>query len=510
MHPSIHAKTNPDKLAVVVPGASSSLTYRTLEERSNQIAHLFRSLGLHAEDVVAICLENCPEFFEIAWAAQRSGLIYVTISNKLTFDEVRYILKDSGAKFLAIGHTLPTLAAELLTVSDGLHIFSVGGELGSIPSLTAAKARQPTEPIRDETAGFDMLYSSGTTGRPKGIRPMNRAGQPIAAPDPVAQLATLKYGLGSDSVYLCPAPLYHAAPLRWTMAALRLGGTVIVLDRFDPEQALASISQYKVTAAQFVPTHFIRLLKLSDEVRSKYDLSSLATVIHAAAPCPVIVKEQMLDWLGPIIYEYYSGSEGNGGTFIDPHEWLQHKGSVGRPMTTRLHICDEAGNELPSGSEGLIYFSGGPQFEYHNDADKTKEARHSKGWSTLGDIGWVDDEGYLYLTDRKSFMIISGGVNIYPQEIENLLITHPKVEDAAVIGAPDPEMGEKVVAVVQPVKWADAGEGLRLELVEFARAHLSHVKAPRQFDFMEHLPRQDSGKLFKRLIRDKYWENIQT
>lgn len=290
------------------------------------------------------------------------------------------------------------------------------------------------------------------------------------------------------------------------MAIMRLGGTVVLMEKFDPEATLAAIQRYRVTMAQFVPTHFIRMLRLRDEIQRNYDLSSLRVVIHAAAPCPILVKEAMIDWLGPIIHEYYSGSEGSGATFISSDEWLSHKGSVGRPLTGQVHICDEHGEELPPRAEGAIYFSGGPAFEYHNDPAKTAEARLRQDWATLGDIGWLDEDGYLYLTDRKSFMIISGGVNIYPQEIENVLITHPKVADVAVIGAPDPEMGERVVAVVQPIEFATADQAMADELMQYARANLSHVKTPRQIDFVEELPRLETGKLFKRQIRDRYWQ----
>ncbi len=306
-------------------------------------------------------------------------------------------------------------------------------------------------------------------------------------------------------IYLSPAPLYHAAPLRWTMAVQQLGGTVIVMERFDAELALKYVEQYHVTHAQWVPTHFVRMLKLPTEVREGYDMSSLKAVWHAAAPCPIPVKEEIIAWWGPIVHEYYAGTEGNGFTAINSVEWLQHKGSVGKGLTAEVKICDEDGNALPPRTEGAVYFAGGGAFEYHNDPAKTAESYNRHGWSTLGDVGWLDEEGYLYLTDRKSFMIISGGVNIYPAEIENLLITHPKVADVAVIGGPHEEMGEEVIAVIQPLDWADAGDDLAADLNAFARANLSHVKAPRRIDFMPELPRHATGKLYKRLIRDAYW-----
>jgi long-chain acyl-CoA synthetase len=318
-------------------------------------------------------------------------------------------------------------------------------------------------------------------------------------------MGQMLYGWTPDSIYLSPAPLYHAAPLGWSMAVQALGGTVVLMERFDPEDSLRLIEQHKVTTAQWVPTHFVRMLKLPEGVRAKYDVSSLKQVFHAAAPCPVPIKEQMIAWWGPIISEYYAGTEGNGFTAINSAEWLAHKGSVGKSLTAELKICDEDGEPLPPRSEGVVYFANGGQFEYHNDPKKTAESRNKHGWTTLGDVGWVDEEGFLYLTDRKSFMIISGGVNIYPQEIENLLITHPKVADVAVVGGPHEEMGEEVIAVIQPADWAEAGEALAAELNAFARANLSHVKTPRKIDFMEELPRHQTGKLYKRLIRDAYW-----
>jgi long-chain acyl-CoA synthetase len=358
--------------------------------------------------------------------------------------------------------------------------------------------------VSDESAGTDMLYSSGTTGRPKGIKPALPA-DGIDAPRVLTQLVRKLYGLDDSTIYLSPAPLYHAAPLRWCMSIQQLGGTVIVMESFDPEDALVAIEKYRVNCAQWVPTHFVRLLRLPAEVRARHDLSSLRTALHAAAPCAVTVKEQMIAWWGPILFEYYAGTEGNGMTAISSTEWMNKKGSVGRAVYGDLRICDEAGEPVAIGITGTVYFGGTPSFEYHNDAQKTQEARNRHGWSTLGDIGYVDQDGYLFLTDRKAFMIISGGVNIYPQEIENVLIAHPAVMDVAVVGAPDPEMGERVVAVVQPVDFSAADPSLARELVEFTRSRLSHVKVPRLIEFTRELPRHPNGKLYKRLLRDAYW-----
>jgi long-chain acyl-CoA synthetase len=363
----------------------------------------------------------------------------------------------------------------------------------------------PPARISDEAQGSDMLYSSGTTGRPKGVKPKLAADAPIDAPLGLVSIANGLFGINQDSIYLSPAPLYHAAPLRWCMSVNRLGGTVIVMEKFDAENALALIETHKITTSQWVPTHFVRMLKLQPDVRARYDVSSLKVAIHAAAPCPVPVKEAMIAWWGPVLMEYYAGTEGNGFTFITSTEWLNKKGSVGKAVLGVIKICDEDGNEQPARGEGTVYFEGGGEFEYHNSPDKTAESKNKHGWTTLGDVGYVDEEGYLFLTDRKAFMIISGGVNIYPQELENLLVTHPKVADVAVVGAPHEEMGEQVVAVIQPMVWADANDAFAAEIMAFAKANLSHVKAPRRVDFMAELPRHQTGKLYKRLIRDAYW-----
>ena len=505
MHPSHTARTHPDKAAYVMAYSGETVTYAELDARSNQGAQLFRSLGLQTGDSIALFIDNHPRYYEILWAAQRSGLRFTCLSSKLTAGEVEYIVKDCEAKAFIASVALSETALQVARLIPGVNLFMVGGESEEFASFEAARAPMPATPIADESAGRPMLYSSGTTGRPKGVKRMGATDPAIDGANPLAGLGQVLYGWTRDSVYLSPAPLYHAAPLGWSMAVQAMGGTVILMERFDPEDALRFIEQYKVTTAQWVPTHFVRMLKLPVEVRTRYDLSSLKAVFHAAAPCPVPIKEQMIAWWGPIVHEYYAGTEGNGFCVINSEEWLAHKGSVGRGLMAQVRICDDEGNPLPPRTEGLVYFEGGGQFEYHGDPKKTAESRNQHGWSTLGDVGWVDEEGFLYLTDRKSFMIISGGVNLYPQELENVLINHPTVADAAVVGAPDEEMGEKVVAVIQPMNWADAGDDLRAELMAYARANLSHVKSPRVIDFMAELPRHPTGKLYKRLIRDAYW-----
>ncbi|WP_374571581.1 acyl-CoA synthetase [Phenylobacterium sp.] len=504
MHPAVHAKTRPERPAYIMAGSGETVTYKELDERSNQGAHLFRSLGLKAGDVIALLLENHPRYFEIAWAAQRAGLYYTCISSKLSAGEVEYIVGDCGAQALITSAGVGPVVDELPALLPGVKLFMVGQTREPYLSFEAARAAFPATPIADETAGTDMLYSSGTTGRPKGIKPP-LTGAAIDEPNALVMMAQGLFGFTPDSVYISPAPLYHAAPLRWTMAVQRLGGTVIVMEKFDPETTLALIEKHKADVGQFVPTHFVRMLKLPKEVREKYDVSSMRSAVHAAAPCPIPVKEEMIAWWGPVLNEYYAGSEGNGFCFINSTDWLTHKGSVGRAVTSPLHICGEDGEEVPPRTEGVVYFASEQPLAYHNAPEKVAESTNQHGWTTLGDVGWVDEDGFLYLTDRKSFMIISGGVNIYPQELENLLITHPKVADAAVVGAPDEEMGEKVVAVVQPMEGIEADDDLRAELMAFSRANLSHVKTPKVIDFMEELPRHATGKLYKRLIRDAYW-----
>jgi long-chain acyl-CoA synthetase len=505
MHPSQHAKTHPDKAAFIMAYSGETVTYGELEARSNQGAHLFRSLGLGEGDAVAFFIDNHPRYYELLWAAQRSGLRFTCLSSKLTQSEIEYIVKDCEAKVFVSSKALEDAALAVAPRIPGVALFMVGGEAGPYKSFEDARAPFPTTPIADESAGRAMLYSSGTTGRPKGVKRAGAIDPAIDAPNPLAMLGQALYGWTPDVVYLSPAPLYHAAPLGWSMAVHAIGGTVVMMERFDAEDALKFIEKYKITSAQWVPTHFVRMLKLPPEARERYDMSSLKAVFHAAAPCPIPVKEQMIAWWGPIVHEYYAGTEGNGFCIINSTDWLAHKGSVGRGLTAQVKICDDEGEPLPPRTEGMVFFEGGGQFEYHGDPAKTAESRNKHGWTTLGDVGWLDEEGFLYLTDRKSFMIISGGVNIYPQELENVLIGHPKVADAAVVGAPDEEMGEKVVAVIQPMDWADAGDDLRNELMAYARQHLSHVKSPRVIDFMAELPRHPTGKLYKRLIRDAYW-----
>jgi long-chain acyl-CoA synthetase len=504
VHPGIIAARQPDKIAYVMAETGQSVTYAELERTSNQGAHLFRQLGLRRGDHIAILLENHPRFLQICWAAQRAGLYYTAISWRLQQGEVEYIVNNCEAKLfitsLARRSVVEPLADRMPNV---LRRYMLDGVIDGYEAWETALATQPVEPIADEAEGVSMLYSSGTTGYPKGVKkPLPE--EPFGSTPGLSVLGAL-YGADEHSIYLSPAPLYHAAPLGFTMTCLRQGTQVVVMEHFEPEAALRCIERYRVTHSQWVPTMFVRMLKLPEEARSRYDLSSLRCAIHAAAPCPIPIKEQMIDWWGPVLYEYYAGTEGNGFVQLNSTEWLAHRGSVGRPLNCELHICDDAGNEVPAGESGTIYFGGGGQFEYHNDPEKTAGSRHPKGWTTLGDVGYLDDDGYLYLTDRKHFMIISGGVNIYPQEAENVLITHPAVMDVAVFGVPNEEFGEEVKAVVQPKEMSRAGPELAHELLAYCRAQLSHIKCPRSIDFRAELPRHPTGKLYKRLLKDEYW-----
>ncbi len=506
MHLGELAATSADKAAYVIAETGVTTTFKQLDDLSMQASQLFRQLGLNRGDHVAILLENHPALLQICFAAQRSGLYFTAISYRLQDEEVEYIVSDCQAKVFITSKSQQNLVGKLNL--DHCHSYMVDGVVAGFNSWEDGLAEMPAEKILDESIGVQMLYSSGTTGRPKGVfKPLPEGEYGV---DEGPNLFGMLYGATENSIYLSPAPLYHAAPLSFTMGMLSMGVTCIVMQHFEAEASLAAIEKYKVTHSQWVPTMFIRMLKLDDDVRLKHDVSSLQCAIHAAAPCPVPIKEQMIEWWGPVIHEYYAGSEGNGFVAINSEQWLAHKGSVGLPLMAQLHIVGEDGEEVAQGESGTIYFEGGGDFEYFNDKEKTDESRHPQGWSTLGDVGYQDADGFLYLTDRKSFMIISGGVNIYPQETENLLVTHPKVMDVAVFGVPNDDFGEEVKAVVQPKDWNDVGPDFEAELIEFCREHISHLKCPRSVDFDKQLPRHPTGKLYKRLLRDKYWEGHRT
>jgi acyl-CoA synthetase (AMP-forming)/AMP-acid ligase II len=509
MYPGAAAETHPDKPAYVMASTGAVTTYRQLDDAANRLSRVLRADGVHPGDHVAFCMENHPRYLEVAWGCHYAGTIYTAASSRLTEGELSYILRDCEAKVFITSKAKAEQAAEIVAATPGVTLrLMLDGTIDGYESYEQAVDGQTAEPLDDRVAGIDMLYSSGTTGLPKGVARQFQPEPLEASASPVLALLQLLFGATDETVYLSPAPLYHAAPLRFCMSVNGIGGTVVVMEHFDAEEFLALIERYRVTHTQVVPTMFVRLLKLPADVRSRYDVSSLQCVIHAAAPCPVPVKQQMIEWFGPVLHEYYAGTEGNGFVYANSEQWLDHPGTVGAPIGCTLHIVGDDGEEVPVGESGTIYFEGGADFEYHNDPEKTKGSRHPQGWSTLGDVGYVDSDGFLYLTDRKAYMIISGGVNIYPQEAENVLVTHPKVVDVAVFGVPNDDFGEEVKAVVQPVEMpadADEADALAKELIAFCRQHLADVKCPRSVDFRPELPRHPTGKLYKRHLKDEYW-----
>jgi fatty-acyl-CoA synthase len=502
-----------NKPAIILHPSGTVVTFDELEARANRLAHYFRQAGLTEGDAIAILMENNEHIHVVMWAARRSGLYYVPINTHLTAAEAAYIVDNSGAKAIIGSAALRKTCEKLADLGAPP---ACGGLPGGLPDLLMIAdddvdgwlrypkcvADQPDTPIDDEREGDLLQYSSGTTGRPKGIKRELPHVSPAEAPGMMSAL--VEFWMDADSVYLSPAPIYHSAPSVWSMTIQAAGLTTVVLEKFDPQGCLDAIQRHQVTHGQFVPAMFVRMLKLPAAVRNSYDVSSLKRVMHAAAPCPVEIKKQMMDWWGPIVDEYYASSEAIGSTSITAEEWLAHPGSVGKPMMCEIHILDENRNELPAGQPGEIYFEGGYAFEYLNDAEKTAKSRDRHGWITVGDVGYLDDDGYLFLTDRRHHMIISGGVNVYPQEAESLLVTHPKVLDAAVFGIPDDEMGQSVKAVVQTVDRADDTDELAERLLDWLRERLAHYKCPRSISFEAQLPRTDTGKLYKDELVQKY------
>ena len=486
------------KPAVVLHPSATMLSFAELEARANRLGHFLRRAGLGVGDTVAILMENNEHVHAAMWAARRSGLYYTVINTHLNASEAAYIVADSGAKAVISSRAMRPVCVQL-SIETLTAAVLAGDDLDGWQRYPECVAAEPPTPIADERDGLLLQYSAGSTGRPKGIR------RPLSFARPTLSTPVFEaLGVTGDSVYLSPAPIYHTAPAMWTMAAQAVGATTVVMERFDAEQALECIERYGVTHAQFVPSMFVRMLRLSEETRRRYDLSTLRRVVHAAAPCPPEIKRQMIDWWGPIVDEYYGSSEGAGISFIRAEEWLERPGSVGKPMLGVPHILDGDGGELPAGEIGEIYYEGGYTFEYLNDATKTADARSPQGWVTVGDVGYVDSDGYLYLTDRRNHMIISGGVNIYPQETENVLISHPLVVDAAVFGLPDDVMGQSVKAVVQLADPARGDEALADELITWLRNRVAHYKCPRSISFEANLPRTDAGKLYKQQLIDKY------
>ena len=505
MYPGDAATIGVDVPAVVMTGSGDTVTWGELDARSSQLAHHWRSLGLNVGDHVALLMENVKEFVEVCWAADRIGLYFTPINSHLTAGEIAYILNDCGAQSVVTTTAMAAKVVEAAATCDRVkEVLAVGGAPGCLDYLATISV-QPVSAPADEIAGWPMMYSSGTTGVPKGVlRPL-----PGRHPGELAGVGLalkLAFGGREGMRYLSPAPLYHSAPLTFVMGVLRLGGTVYVMEKFDAEVALRSIDKHRITHSQWVPTMFSRMLALPEEVRSSVDLSSHEYAVHGAAPCPVPLKQQMIEWWGPIIYEYYAGTEGPGQTSVSSEEWLARPGTVGRCINAVIHILDDDGEELPPGQAGTIYFESqaAAGFQYHGDAEKTASTRSKQGWATMGDIGYLDEAGYLFLTDRKAFMIISGGVNVYPQETENVLVMHPSVADVAVFGVPDADMGEIVLAVVQPEEGVEPSDALAAELIAYCKEHLATIKCPRKVDFRAELPRLATGKLYKKQLRDEY------
>jgi acyl-CoA synthetase (AMP-forming)/AMP-acid ligase II len=490
-------------------GSGAVTTYAQLAERSGQGARLLQAAGLQPGDHVAFLLENHERFFELVWAALRCGLYATPISTWLGAEEATAVVADTGARALVATPAQAEVARDIAARLDLPIRLAVGGAIDGFESYDDGAAGLDGSLLDEEPEGSMMLYSSGTTSRPKGVRrPLS--GGPAGTANPLTPFLP-HVGLDASTVYLSPgAPLYHAAQLGWCLGALRMGGTAVVLERFDPEAVLAAVERHRVTLVQVVPTMLIRLLRLPPDVRRAYDLASLRTVLHAAAPCPPDVKRDVIEWLGPIVDEYYSGTEGSGITYVTSEEWLQRPGTVGRPILGEIHVTDEDGDELGPGEDGTIWFSAGGSYEYHGDPDATARRRDQRGWTTLDDIGHVDADGYLFLTDRRDHMIVSGGVNISPQEAEDVLVSHPLVADAAVIGVPNADLGEEVKAVVVLVDPAAGDDDVADELLAACRARLARNKCPRSIDFVAELPRLPTGKLAKRLLRDRYWAGHTT
>jgi long-chain acyl-CoA synthetase len=508
MYPGKYATLHAERPAFIMAGSGETVSYAEYERRTNRLAHLLRRHGLKRLDHYAIFMENNHRYLECCGAGERSGLYYTCVNSYLTTEELAYILVNSESRLLITSQARREVARAALAQCPNVRaclVVDSAGDDGIMLDFAAAVAGEPDTPIADESLGTPMLYSSGTTGRPKGIlRPL--PDNPPAEQLPLFTFLHKLWRYREGMTYLSPAPLYHSAPQAAVSLTIRNGGTAIIMERFDPEAYLALVAKYRVTHSQLVPTMFSRMLKLPEAARRRHDLSSLEIAVHAAAPCPAQVKEQMIAWWGPIIHEYYGATEGLGFTACDTPEWLAHRGSVGRVLMGDLHILDEHMQPCPKGTPGEIWFKTANPFVYFNDPERTAQTRSTDGsMSTVGDVGYVDDDGFLYLTDRSTFMIISGGVNIYPQECENLLITHPKVQDAAVFGVPNEDLGEEVKAVVQPLAGVEAGPALERELIDFCVEHLALQKVPRSIDFTAELPRLPTGKLYKKPLRDAYW-----
>jgi long-chain acyl-CoA synthetase len=499
------AATEPDRVAVIEPDGTV-VSYGDLAARADQIGRGFQELGLRPGDAVCGMLPNGSAALALFFAAMQAGLYIVPVNWHLAAGEVGYILADSGSgafvaheRFAAVA----AAAADQAGLPAGAR-FAAGDVPGFTPVAELGAGGSGRPPIR--TMGAPMVYTSGTTGRPKGVRRALTGEDPDIPPVASSGFFSL-FGLApfDDHVHLCCSPLYHTAVLNFATISLQLGHPVVLMDRFDPEVMLALIDRHRATHSHMVPTQFRRLLALPQEVRARYDVSSMRTAIHGAAPCPHEVKRQMLEWWGPVVTEYYAATEG-GGTLITAQEWLERPGSVGRPWPySQVRVLDDQGEDVPAGEPGLVYMRmGASTFDYHKDQEKTLASR-AKGMFTVGDVGYLDADGYLYLCDRKGDMIISGGVNIYPAEIEAELSCHPAVDDVAVFGIPHEEWGEEIKAVVQPAGGVSGGAELTAELLDFLAGRIARYKVPKTIDYVAELPRDPNGKLYKRRLRDPYW-----
>lgn len=498
-YPGAHRDS--ERPAIIDTGSGEVVSYARLDAQAGQIAAYFRSRGLAAGDTVTLCLENSAGYLALVWGAHYAGLRYVPTNPASTADELTYIATDSGSRLVLVSTAVHERVAGELLLSADVDVQVVAPTTTGLAELVGA--HEP-EPPAGAVEGVCMFYSSGTTGRPKGIRtPLQ--GRPLGAqPSLLVALLTNLFGFKASSVYLSPAPLYHAAPLGYVRAVGELGATAVIMPRFDAAATLDAIATHRVTHTQMVPTMFSRLLALPEEVRRAAELGDLQCVVHAAAPCPVSVKQAMIDWLGPIVHEYYSGSEGVGFVYCSPQDWLARPGTVGRSLLGPIHILDPLGGELPVGSRGKIYFENSPTFEYTGDVQKTRDAFTAAGWGTFGDVGYLDEDGFLYIADRDGELIISGGVNVYPAEVESVLLTHPAVADAVVIGLPDSDFGERVHAVVELSPGHDATGELAQDLLQYCRTRLSKQKCPKAVEFDKKLPRSETGKMLRRLVRDAY------
>lgn len=500
------AGADPGKVAAHFPDLGVSVTYGALDARANRVAQWLLSLGLEPGDGIAMLMDNRPEFLEIAFACRRAGLYYTPLSVHLRPQEVAYMMADAAAKAVIVSPALADLATAMLRdgATGDVPRFATGEGLAGYASFEQALAafRAPA-PLPERPVGREFLYSSGTTGLPKGIK---RPLLPFASREAPEWDMTWKalYGFDADTVYLSPAPLYHAAPHAYVRRTIMEGGTAVVMAKFEPLRALELIERFRVTHSQWVPTMFVRLLALPEDARTRFDVSSLRCAIHAAAPCPVGVKQRMMTWWGPVLWEYYAGSEGVGNTVASPADWMARPGTVGRPVNgVRLHICDEDGAELPPREVGRIFFEGAPRFAYHNAPEKTAAAYDARGWATLGDLGWVDEDGWLFLSDRRADLILTGGVNVYPAEVEAVLVQQPGVAEAAVVGVPNEDLGEQVHAVIVPRDGTDTA-ALREALDARCREHLAGPKRPRSYEFAGELPRSEAGKLLRRILKERY------